>query len=94
MRKNEKKSIFSKIPNLPILSFWDSIYTSLSANLKKDPPRNIFFVSLHVTATSVYLIIQSLRLSECKTLLLLLTVASLVSALPELGVTMILILSK
>ena len=44
------------------------------------------------SSRTLYLIIQSLRLSECKTLLLLLTVASLVSALPELGVTMILIL--
>ena len=30
--------------------FWMSILSS--ANFKKDPPRNIFFVSLHVPATS------------------------------------------
>ena len=57
---------------------------------------NSWFPSLFLTSSgTLYLITQSLRLSECKTLLLLLTVASLVSALPELGVTTIIpILSK
>ena len=52
MRKNEKKSIFSKPPNLPILSFWILNLHIIICQFQKNPPRYIFFVSVHVPATS------------------------------------------
>ena len=42
MRKNEKKSIFSKPPNLPILSFWILNLHIIICQFQKNPPRNIF----------------------------------------------------
>ena len=46
-------SIFSKSPNLPILSFWILNVLIIIGHFKKDPPRNIFFLSLHAPATCV-----------------------------------------
>ena len=40
-------------------AFGFSIYTSSSANFKKDPPWNIFFLSLHAPATCVLLLNES-----------------------------------
>ena len=48
-----RKSRFSQNPLNPrFWAFGFSIYTSSSSNFKKDPPRNIFFVALHVPASS------------------------------------------
>ena len=52
MRKNEKKSIFSKPPQCPILSFWILNLHIILCQFKKNPQWYIFFVSLHVPATS------------------------------------------
>ena len=48
-----RKSQFSQNPlTSRFWAFGFSIYTSSSANFKKDPPWNIFFLSLHAPATS------------------------------------------
>ena len=47
-----RKSRFSQKPlTSRFWAFGFSIYTSLSANFKKDPPRNIFCLSVHAPAT-------------------------------------------
>ena len=53
MRKNEKKSIFSKLPQCPILSFWIFyLHIIICQFKKKSTVIHFFFVSLHVPATS------------------------------------------
>ena len=52
MRKNEKKSIFSKPPQCLILSFWILSLHIIICQFKKNPPWYIFCVSPHVPATS------------------------------------------
>ena len=50
--ENEKKSIFSKTPNLPILSFWILNLHIIICQFQKKSIVIHFFVSLHVPATS------------------------------------------
>ena len=58
MRKNEKKSIFSKTPQCPILSFWILNLHIIICQFQKNPPWYISFVSFHVSATSGHFFIS------------------------------------
>ena len=52
MRKNEKKSIFSKSPQSPILSFWILNLHIIIFQFQKRSTKKHFFVALHVPASS------------------------------------------
>ena len=53
MRKNEKKSIFSKPPQFPILSSWILNLHIIICRDKKSTVTNLISLRVHVPATSV-----------------------------------------